>query len=72
MNQEAKQEQIKDASALAYTHIRLSGLYKEISNDQWDVLAEEWGKGIVNLLETFTDAWFTKLEAAKNDAGVQR
>lgn len=70
MSTEAKTELTKDASALAYTHIRLSGLYKEISNDQWDVLAEEWGKGIINLLETFTAAWFTKLEDAKVKAGL--
>lgn len=70
MNQEAKQEITKVAAALAYAHIRLSGLYKEISNGQWDVLADLWGNGIVNLLETFTDAWFTKLEDAKVKAGL--
>lgn len=65
MNDEAKKEITRDAAALAYTHIRLSGLHKEIDNETWDRLADQWGKYIANLLDEFTNDEFTKIEGAK-------
>lgn len=70
MNQEAQRELRTDASALAYVHIKHSGLWKEISNDERYRLADEWGKRIVNLLDEFTDSEFTKIEDAKVKAGL--
>lgn len=69
MNTEAKAEQIKDATRLAYTQIRLSGLYEMIDNETWDRLSGEWGKYVVNLLDEFIDNEFTKIEEAKVQAG---
>ena len=65
MNAEAKQELINDAAGLAYSHIRFSGLYKQLSGDEWEALADEWGKEVYELLERRVDDFLTKKEAAK-------
>lgn len=64
-NAEAKQELINDATGLAYSHIRFSGLYKQLSNDEWEQLADKLGVEVYELLERRIDDFLTEKEAAK-------
>lgn len=63
MNYEAKSEQLKDASSLAYNHMKHSGLFKVLSNEEWEAKADEWGARVFDLLERLTDAETEEMEA---------
>lgn len=62
-NTEAKQELINDATGLAYSHIRFSGLYKQLRNDEWEQLSEKLGAEVYELLERRIDDFLTEKEA---------
>jgi hypothetical protein len=65
MTEEAQELQ-RDASALSYTAIRFSGLYKELSGDEWEALADKYGKQIVAILEAACDEELTRREAGES------
>lgn len=56
-----------DAQTLCYTAIRFSGLHHELSNEQWDGLAERLAGRVLGLIESEINARFTALEAAKQE-----
>lgn len=68
MNTEATTELQRDASSLAYSAIRHSGLYKSLSPDEWDAKAAVYGHLILELLNRLIDEDFTAIEAAKQEA----
>lgn len=65
-----RNELLRDASSLAYTAIRFSGLYKELSSAEWDGLAERLGKNIVEFMEGFVDAELIQRETAKESSNA--
>jgi hypothetical protein len=62
---EEQAELQRDALSLAYTAIRFSGLWKELSGAEWDTLAERLGKHLVAMLNVAIDDEFTRREAEK-------
>lgn len=67
MSTDERHELLRDLSAVTYTHIRFSGLYRELTSEQWERLAEEHAEKVVGLLEKMVDEEFTKLEVAHVD-----
>lgn len=51
MTSDERDELLEDANQLAYTAIKFSGLYKELTSAEWDGLAEKLGKRMVTQLE---------------------
>lgn len=58
-------ELLHDAEQLAYQTIRFTGLYKSLTNDEWDELANKWGAHLVQLLEARVDEEFTRLQSER-------
>lgn len=67
MNQDERDELNRDASSLAYTAIRFSGLYKSLSNEEWEALADKYGQQLVAILEAAVDAELTKRAQADEE-----
>lgn len=61
-----RSELLRDAERLAYQTIRFTGLYKELSSDEWDQLAERLGRVTLSYLEALIDEEFTRLESEKS------
>lgn len=66
MTSDERSELLHDAEQLAYQTIRFTGLYKSLTNDEWDELADKWGAHLVQLLEARVDEEFTRLQAEKD------
>lgn len=64
MTPDERHELLRDLSTITYTHIRFSGLYRELTSEQWERLAQEHAEKVVGLLEALVNEEFTKLEAA--------
>ena len=60
---EETQELQRDASKLAYTAIRFSGLYRELTSEEWDALADKLGALAVGLIQDEINAELTRREA---------
>lgn len=67
MTPDERTELLNDLSAIAYTHIRFSGLYRELSEEEWEEMAREYGEKVVGLLEQLVNAKFTELEARQRE-----
>lgn len=67
---EEAQELQCDASKLAYTAIRFSGLYRELTGDEWDALADKLGALAVALIQDEINVELTRreLESQELDA----
>lgn len=63
MTQDERGELLKDLSAICYTHIRFSGLYRELTEDGWEQLAREHGEKVIELLESLVNERFTQIES---------
>lgn len=66
MTKDERSELLHDAEQLAYQTIRFTELYKSLTNDEWDQLADKWGAHLVQLLEARVDEEFTRLQAEKD------
>lgn len=64
MTPDERCELLRDLSSITYTHIRFSGLYRELTSEQWERLAQEHAEQVVGLLEGLVDGEFAKLEAS--------
>lgn len=64
-----RNELLRDASSLAYTAIRFTRLYKELSSAEWDGLAERLGVRLVYRLEGWIENELTRIENAKEIIG---
>lgn len=62
MTPDERAELLKDLSAICYTHIRFSGLFRELTESEWEKLAREHAGKIVELLDQMVDARFNQLE----------
>lgn len=62
MTPDERTELLQDASDLAYAHIRFSGLWRELTNEEWEQLAWEHAGKIVELLESLVNERFTQIE----------
>lgn len=62
MTPDERSELLRDTERLAYQTIRFTGLYKELSSDEWDQLAERLGRVTLRYLEALIDEEFTRLE----------
>lgn len=51
------------AHDLCYYAIRFSGLYRELENNQWDTLAEQFNVSVRAHLDGLIDAEFTRLQS---------
>lgn len=66
MTRDERNELLKESTTLAYAHLRYSGLYRELSNnDEWEQVAEEHGEKVMELLERLVDERFTQIERDK-------
>jgi hypothetical protein len=66
MTEEAQELQ-RDAAALAYTAIRFSGLYRELTSDEWEALAEKLGALAVRLIQDEINVELTRREAENQE-----
>lgn len=71
MTSDERNELLEDANQLAYTAIKFTGMYKELTSAEWDGLAERWGRIIAGDLERLVDMQFTAREAAKESVDVR-
>lgn len=70
MNQEALHELTEHAETLAYQAILHSGLYRELTGEQWDALTKQYAAKMVEQVEGLVDAELTRIESEKgNDDG---
>ena len=60
---EETQELQRDASKLAYTAIRFSGLWRELASEEWEALADKLGALAVGLIQSEINAELTRREA---------
>lgn len=65
MTSDERAELLRDAESLAYTHIRFSGLYRELTESEWEKLAREHAGKIIELLESLVNERFTQIESEK-------
>lgn len=65
MTSDERNELLRDASSLAYQAIRFSGLYKELTNAEWDETARRLAPDIVDVIAELIDEERERLEAAK-------
>lgn len=72
MTPDERAELLQDATDLAYVHIKFSGLWRELTEDGWEGLSKRHGKKIVELLEEWVDAEFTRLEAINENLSTSR
>ena len=70
MTGDERKELKRDAESLAYTHIRFSGLYRELTSEQWERLAKEHAEKVVGLLEGLVDEEFTRIESKQEEMDV--
>lgn len=66
MTKDERDDLLEDANQLAYTAIKFSGLYKELSSAEWDKLADQMGQEIVGWLN-----WRCEQEAAFREAAKE-
>lgn len=64
---EETQELQRDASRLAYTAIRFSGLWRELTSEEWDAFAEKLGALAVRLIQDEINAELTRREAENQE-----
>lgn len=60
-----RNELLHDASSLAYTAIRFTGLYKELSSAEWDGLAEKLAPDIVDVVIELIDEEQERIDRAR-------
>lgn len=72
MNPDERHELLHDASDLAYVHIKFSGLYRELSSEQWERLAQGHAEKVVGLLEGLVDREFTRIEDEKENVWLNQ
>lgn len=59
---EEKRDLREQAHELAYQYIRHSDLHRELENERWDALAEQWATWLLVGLEGLIDKEFTRIE----------
>lgn len=64
---EETQELQRDASKLAYTAIRFSGLWRDLASEEWEALADKLGALAVGLIQAEIDAELTRREAESRE-----
>lgn len=67
MTRDEREELKRDAESLAYAHIRFSGLYRELSEEEWEQLAREHGERVVGLLEGLVNERLTQIESENRE-----
>lgn len=70
MTPDERNELTKDASVLAYTAIRFSGLYRELTSSEWDALAQGLGERMIYRLERWIETEISRIEAAKESSNA--
>jgi hypothetical protein len=68
MTKDERDELLKDASTLAYQTIRFTGLYKQLSSDEWNGLAERLGRVTLSYIEALADEEFTRIQSEADAA----
>lgn len=71
MSNDERSELLRDTERLAYQTIRFTGLYKELSSDEWDELAKRLGRVTLRYVEALIDEEFTRLESAKESTNAR-
>lgn len=67
MDQEACHELTEHAETLAYAAILHSGLYRELTGEQWDALTKQYAAKLVEQVQGLVDAEFTRREAESRE-----
>lgn len=67
MDKEALHELTEHAETLAYQAILHSGLYRELTNEQWDALTKQYAAKLVEQVQGLVDAELTRLEAESRE-----
>lgn len=65
MTPDERNELTRDASALAYSAIRFSGLYRELTSGEWDALAQGLGERMIYRLEGWIEAEISRIEVTR-------
>lgn len=55
MNNEAKAELLEAANKLAYDYIKHSGLFRSLSGEEWDRLAEQMAQRVLGFMDRILD-----------------
>jgi hypothetical protein len=66
MNQAALHELTEHAETLAYSAILHSGLYRELTGEQWNALTKQYAAKLVEQVQELVDAEFTQIESGKD------
>lgn len=67
MSPDEREELKREASALAYTHIRFSNLCRELTSAGWEGLAAEHAEQILQLMERLVNARLTAIESRREE-----
>lgn len=65
MSTEEQDQLLEQSQDVAMTGTILSGLYRELSNEQWDALVESIGKEVYELVRRRVDEAREKIEVIK-------
>lgn len=69
MSTEEQDQLLKQSQDVALTGTVLSGLYRELSNEQWDALVESIGREVYELVRERVDQARDERETAKEAGG---
>lgn len=58
-------ELLRDYSDAAYTTIRFTGLFRQLTNDEWDALSARLGRAGLAYVEGLIDEEFTRIETER-------
>jgi hypothetical protein len=67
MNSEALHELTEYAETLAYQAILHSGLYRELTGEQWNALTKQYAAKLVEQVQGLVDAELTRREAENQE-----
>lgn len=56
MTTDERKDQLKDLSRIAYDQIRIQGLHRQLSNAEWDSLAEQIAQDVLSKISGTIDA----------------
>lgn len=70
MTKDERDDLLEDANQLAYTAIKFSGLYKELTSAEWDALAQGLGERMIYRLEGWIENEVSRIEAAKESTNA--
>lgn len=72
MTTDEKDELLRDFTSAAHQTIRFTGLFRELSNDEWDALSERLGRAGLSYVEALCDEELTRIEDAKELSRLRR